>query len=407
MDAALHVAETHIGAFTSSLTHRTTVRLDISIGEDIARLRCDPSVQAAFSIALQQDTRDLEYLKRIQALTQRAIFELESHSARRCATLAPVASCPPELLADIFCIVASAGEVDDIARSLINITAVSKRWRDIALSTSRLWAMCSNAWCAEQQSTWLERSATGPVDVLIWGAERLSPVLCSHAHRWRSLSYDGPGGSESILGNMATLMDFPDLSSLVSIRFSSAHTPASTTEHRCDARNFRSKLPALESLYIPLLKIDNLEAVAGNLVEIALCNVTYTSQELHTLLKSCSSTLVDLKLAESLLSEVRFDFSLGLERIIIPKLQTLSIERATGPHLRHFLDIILAPVLECLATPFTPTKQWVSIDELLLSSKGGSSIIIPHSFRFIRPLRASVFIAAIAVAKPSATCLRC
>lgn len=359
MDADLHVAETRIGAFTSSLTHRPSVQLDTSSGEDVARLRRDPSVQATLSIALECDARDLEYLRRIQALTQRAISELEFYSARHRAALAPIASCPPEVLADIFCLatyVEDADKADDSADNLLIITAVSKRWRDIALSARTLWATCSGRWCPGKQSTWLERSAPGPVDVIVSWSERPSLALCSQAHRWRSFVHDDPD-SDLILDNMKILMDSPDLSNLVSIRID---YDMGIAPDRCDARNFRSKLPVLKSLHTPL-KIDNLETIAGNLVDIVLSSGTYTSQELHKLFKSCNSTLVRLTITEYS-SEAHFDFSLGLENIVFPKLQMLLIKQAIGPHLCQLLDIIHAPVLAHLAIPFTPTKQWVSFD---------------------------------------------
>lgn len=364
IDNNLAIAEAHVSTFSSSLARRPAIQFDISIPEDVARIRRDPSIQSAIAADLQKNEADLQYLERIQADTQRLIADVKNRSARIRAALAPVASCPPEILSDIFHILALdllQENINKQATALIDISGVSRKWRNIALSTSSLWVACSTAWSPDQEATWLDRSAQNLIDVYYRPRPDIDDfegafgtILLAQSFRWRSFTYHPR--HPSIFHHMTDLMNIENLLNLQSIDIASQPLWNRGAVHQHDARRFLSKLPSLTSIHFRAIGIFNADIIAANLIHLSLLDVTSTTKDRHTLLSVCKK-LETLKLGDQ--PQQEGEEIQDMETIDLPKLRELSIEHASGPQLSQLLDVIHAPQLSRLALPFSPTVHFV------------------------------------------------
>ncbi|KAF9518301.1 hypothetical protein BS47DRAFT_1338592 [Hydnum rufescens UP504] len=138
------------------------------------------------------------------------------------AGVAPISSCPNEIIAKILLVTYTswldeAGDPTEIllcisqARTLLFPTRpICRLWRAVAISLTQLWARIHVEWKREHRALWLERSGTRPLDVYFtvdshlparWELAKFGDVvgeqdLFLHSSRWRSLSIRNSGTPE-------------------------------------------------------------------------------------------------------------------------------------------------------------------------------------------------------------------
>lgn len=355
-DPNLSCAEAYIAAYSSTLEQRELLPFNLSTPNDIARVRASPAAKNAIELAMQQDNAELKHLVEIEANIQRLILKIKRRAAETFASLAPVASCPPEILGHIFWIFASdllQQGIQQQATGLIYISGVSRKWRDIALSLSKLWTNCLVLWPPEQQRAWLERSAQRLLDInFAWKwtkpepREQLPP-FCEYSSRWRSIHSD----TTAVLPKLLPLAG--DLHNLQTISINNDYGSKSPYAWHDPA----SRFPALTSLHMCSVTVSDLRNIAANLVDLSLLDTAHVIIRRHQELSACCN-LRTLTLGGQTLYSSGTDARLSI--INLPELRELSVKDTLGPGLSQLVSLIRAPKLEKLELPFRPAEEFVS-----------------------------------------------
>lgn len=338
--------EKHVAALVASSTQALPSQLGISTGEDVARLRRDPSIQAA----LKKCDDTVDRLRRMQVQLEQAAAEINRQAAAIRSALEPVMSLPPEILSEIFkLIVHTPLCIDEEPDRVLRIAAVCRKWRYTALATRNLWALFDTSRTQAQQVAWLARSSPGPIDVLVkgqdWVAAPLPVTLCHEAFRWRSIMLLDV---KSTVDYLDTLMKLPNLRNLQTINLALPGWYYPTDEVERDARDFQSTLPRLKSISIGYIAISNMSTIAENLTNLSLSNVAYPSVEWWKLLRSCQNLDI-LKLDNNeVLSSGSDRPDSALENIVLPRLQDLTISSDLDGLGDMIFDHVSAPALHSL-----------------------------------------------------------
>ncbi|KIM90429.1 hypothetical protein PILCRDRAFT_183135, partial [Piloderma croceum F 1598] len=143
---------------------------------------------------------------RLQAMLDRVSHNRETllkFSAEHQALLSPVRCLPPEVLAEIFYYCSPENWIDDNPhdkRATMLSSHVCRMWRQVALSTPRLWSSLSfEIWTANYESSlslaksWLSRTGGCPLKLRILCFDRsrnlqfLVDTILPLCHRWQNL----------------------------------------------------------------------------------------------------------------------------------------------------------------------------------------------------------------------------
>ncbi|EIW75768.1 hypothetical protein CONPUDRAFT_158560 [Coniophora puteana RWD-64-598 SS2] len=305
----------------------------------------------------------------------------------------PINWLPSELLCRIFFHVIWQDPVNDgdpqfseqrntIYPDAITLSHVCSRWRQVALSTSRLWAYISyrtRRWCPKALSLLLERAGTSPIDLaysvrprdvrakedareeVLTGKQLLRAIIRPYSHRLRSLhlTFHEMAGVDAVTTTLSSL-DFPMLQQLeLSVppknrrHFRSETSTLNFLEHsttsrfdsltdmrvqgvplRCFSRYTLVNLRTLELSFpaqgssLPTEELTRFLAYASQLEDLTLDNVRHDGKHLPT---APSSTTSD---ADS------------LPNTTLPLLQRLTWHDASAAHVRTLMSSLHTPRLK-------------------------------------------------------------
>ncbi|KAK1226794.1 hypothetical protein PQX77_010201 [Marasmius sp. AFHP31] len=156
----------------------------------------------------QHQTAWTQDMGKVQLETvSRSGVEASRASSNKRILPAPINTLPPELLTEIFAYFLPTRDdvamdiVDDVPY-LLTFLSVCKYWRHASLHTPYLWSTIlvwdTTPTCLKMAKQWLERSATHPLNLILFlfpsseedvdeGAGQVLSALTEHIHRWRSL----------------------------------------------------------------------------------------------------------------------------------------------------------------------------------------------------------------------------
>ncbi|KDQ13752.1 hypothetical protein BOTBODRAFT_44966 [Botryobasidium botryosum FD-172 SS1] len=203
-------------------------------------------------------------------------------------SLAPISCLPDEVLSLIF--EAACTDRGSCQSAPLNVAAVSRAWRDIALRTPRIW----NAITISSASLFLPRSKGCPLDIEVnvgchSATERYFALCIPHSDRWRSLNIRTWQGDVLTMFLSARM---PRLQSLVaSWGGRNARRPPAEAEsfgpQLSIAQASHSQLLTLDldSLYLPLNSFNFSRLVKLRLASThsTSADITPTRELLHTL----------------------------------------------------------------------------------------------------------------------------
>lgn len=346
----------HVAALVASSTQALPSQLDISVGEDVARLRRDSSIRSA----LKKCDDAVDKLALMRHVLERAAAEITRQTAAIRSSLAPVMSLPTELLSEIFSFVVHTPEIKKRPLLILHIATVCKRWRYTALSTQNLWILCPTSLSESQQAVWVARSSPGPIDVdiivYLGTAPPICPELRHQASRWRSITLCHGRGAK--LDCLDTIMELPDLRNLQALSLTLAdHNPIFNQKR--DVRDFKSTFPKLKSVHIRFINISHLHTVAENLTFVSLYGVAYPFSEWWELLSSCPNLEI-LQLERNEL--LGFGPETVLETIVLSKLRDLVI----GHDDSRVGDVIFNHISAPMLRSFKTHRHCESLDACIL-----------------------------------------
>ncbi|KAI9062276.1 hypothetical protein FKP32DRAFT_1677429 [Trametes sanguinea] len=147
------------------------------------------SLQTAIEVGLRTESRD--EILRVDAVASNILLALRV----RANSLVAVHKLPPEILLDVFKNATlqsdeswpNSDSRDDrrvSARTLVQLTHVCKRWRNVALTASILWTRIDDA-NPERMVTFSRRSGSAPISMRLTQTDphRIVRIMEEHAHR--------------------------------------------------------------------------------------------------------------------------------------------------------------------------------------------------------------------------------
>ena len=289
-------------------------------------------------------------------------------------TLAPVNRIPPE----VFSTIPDYWSDEDTAdKNLITVTHVCRGWRDLFISSSSLWTQldCTHA---EKTRIYIERSKSSPLDVYVWGDNKIPfpsdtfLLTIPHLSRLRSLSIFGSSDDLAGIINRHLHCPAPSLEKL-KISFTSAPRPIEGTAFDGDLSSLRELrlsgvLTSLSWVNLPNLTTFYFRNVPSDKVSVTQLLDFFEHAPLlsNVTLSEASPTTSDAPLCRVVtLPHLRL-LKISAKPVYSALLKHLSIPTGAMLILDFGFNVEISPIPVCLPKPFNNLKNILPITSINL-----------------------------------------